>query len=331
VAPYPKIELHVHLEGTVRPRTLLDIARRNDYPLPADTVEGLAELYAFRDFRHFIEVWILTTNALQTEDDFRQMVVDYAGEARAHGAVYFEGIFSPAERVRRGCSWEAVYEGVCAGAQEAREAHGVEVRLTPDIPRGFTQDEARATVEWAARYRDRGVVGVGLGGLEAEYPPEPYADVFRLAKSLGLGSVPHAGEVAGAASVRGALEALGADRLRHGIRAEEDPGLVRELAARGTVLDVCPLSNLRTGAVSSLADHPLPRLVAAGVRCSISTDDPAMFDTDLTRDYEAACSFGLEPRSFFAAGLAGALCDGETRARLEQIGQSYDWDGPSSG
>ena len=121
MAPYPKIELHVHLEGTVRPHTLLEIARRNDYPLPADTVEGLAELYAFRDFRHFIEVWILTTNALQTAEDFRQMVVDYAGEARAHGAVYFEGIFSPAERVRRGCSWEAVYEGVCAGAQEARE------------------------------------------------------------------------------------------------------------------------------------------------------------------------------------------------------------------
>jgi len=330
MAPYPKIELHVHLEGTVRPHTLLEIARRNDYPLPADTVEGLAELYAFRYFRHFIEVWILTTNALQTAEDFRQMVVDYAGEARAHGAVYFEGIFSPAERVRRGCSWEAVYEGVCAGAQEARELHGVEVRLTPDIPRSFTQEEARATVEWAARYRDRGVVGVGLGGLEAEYPPEPFEGVFRLAKSLGLGSVPHAGEVAGAASVRGALEALGADRLRHGIRAEEDPGLVRELAGRGTVLDVCPLSNLRTGAVRSLADHPLPRLVAAGVRCSISTDDPAMFDTDLTRDYEAACSFGLDPGSFFEAGLAGALCDEETRARLAQIGQSYDWNGPAS-
>ena len=329
--PYPKIELHVHLEGTVRPHTLLEIARRNDYALPADTVEGLAELYAFRDFRHFIEVWILTTNALQTEADFRQIVVDYAAEAKAHGAVYFEGIFSPAERVRRGVSWEAVYEGVCAGAQEARELHGVEVRLTPDIPRGFTQEEARATVEWAARYRDRGVVGVGLGGLEAEFPPEPFADVFRLAKSLGLGSVPHAGEVAGAASVRGALEALGADRLRHGIRAEEDPGLVRELAARGTVLDVCPLSNLRTGAVRSLADHPLPRLAAAGVLCSISTDDPAMFDTDLTRDYDAASSFGLEPRSFFEAGVAGALCDDETRERLREIGASYDWAGASSG
>ena len=318
---FPKIELHVHLEGTVRADTLRAIAKRNDYPLPDD----LESLYAFRDFRHFIEVWILTTNALQTAEDFRQMVVDYAVEAASHGAVYLEGIFSPAERVRRGVSWETAYEGVCDGAQQARELHGVEVRLTPDIPRGFTQEEARATVEWAARYRDRGVVAVGLGGLEAEYPPEPYAEVFALARSLGLGSVPHAGEVAGAASVRGALEALGADRLRHGIRAVEDAGLVRELAGRGTVLDVCPLSNLRTGAVASLAEHPLPQLMAAGVRCSISTDDPAMFDTDLTRDYEAAESLGLTPRAAYEAGVAGALCDDETRAGLEAVGAEYDW------
>jgi aminodeoxyfutalosine deaminase len=319
--PYPKIELHVHLEGTVRAPTLKEIARRNDYALPDD----LESLYHFRDFAHFIEVWILTTNALQTEEDFRQMVVDYAAEAASHGAVYLEGIFSPAERVRRGVPLEAIFDGVCNGAQEALELHGVEIRLTPDITRGFTQDEARETVEWSSRYRDRGVVAVGLGGLEAEFPPEPYADVFAYAKSLGLGSVPHAGEVAGAASVRGALESLKADRLRHGIRAEEDPGLVRELAGRGTVLDVCPLSNLRTGAVPSLADHPLPRLVAAGVRCSISTDDPAMFDTDLSRDYEAATSFGLDPRSFYDAGVAGALCGEETRARLQSIGDSFDW------
>jgi aminodeoxyfutalosine deaminase len=324
-APYPKIELHVHLEGTVRAHTLLEIAKRNDYPLPADTVEGLAELYRFRDFRHFIEVWILTTNALQTEADFRQMVVDYAAEAASHGAVYLEGIFSPAERVRRGCTWEDVFEGVTGGAQEARERHHIEIRLTPDIPRGFTQEEARATVDWSAKYMDRGVVGVGLGGLEGEYPPEPYEDVFAYAKSLGLGSVPHAGEVAGAESVKGALENLQADRLRHGIRIEEDPGLVREAIDRGTVLDICPLSNLRTGAIATLADHPLPRLAAAGVLCSISTDDPAMFDTDLTRDYEAATSFGLDPRSFYEAGVAGALCDDQTKARLRQIGLSHDW------
>jgi aminodeoxyfutalosine deaminase len=319
--PFPKIELHVHLEGTVRPDTLRLIANRNGYALPDD----LESLYRFRDFAHFIEVWILTTNALRTADDFRQVVVDYAAEAASHGAVYLEGIFSPAERVARGIGWDEIFSGYCDGAQEARELHGVEARLTPDIFRGATPEQAESVVRYSAKYRERGIVAVGLGGMEAEFPPEAYEPAFALARSLGLASVPHAGEVAGPPSVRGALEALGADRIRHGIRAVEDLGLVGELAGRGTVLDVCPLSNLRTGVVRSLEEHPLPQLVAAGVRCSISTDDPAMFDTDLTRDYEAAAALGFSPRAAFEAGLAGALCDQETRERLRQIGYAHDW------
>jgi aminodeoxyfutalosine deaminase len=325
LSTFPKIELHVHLEGTVRPATLLEIARRNDYPLPGETEEEIAALYEFRDFAHFIEVWILTTNALQTADDFRQVVVDYAAEAAAHGAVYLEGIFSPAERARRGVRWEDMFEGYCDGADEARERHGVEVRLTPDITRGFTLEEAEETVRWAARYCGRGVLGVGLGGLEAEFPPEPYAATFERARGEGLASVPHAGEVAGPASVRGALDALGAVRVRHGIRAVEDDALVDELRDRGLVLDVCPVSNLRTGAVASLAEHPLRRLVTAGVRCSVSTDDPAMFDTDLTRDYEAASSLGLSPDAAYESGLRGALCDDATKARLREIGETFGW------
>jgi aminodeoxyfutalosine deaminase len=323
--PVPKIELHVHIEGTVRPARLLEIARRNDYPLPCDTVDDLAELYRFRDFAHFVEVWILTTNALRHERDFREIVVDYAAEAAAQGCVYIEAIFSPSERVRRGADWDAVFSGMCDGADEARERHGVEVRLTPDIVRGFTLEEAEATVRTAARYRERGVVAVGLGGLEAHYPPEQYAAPFALARELGLASVPHAGETAGPASIRGALDALRADRIRHGIRAVEEPALLRELAARGTVLDVCPISNLRTGVVPSLAEHPLPQLLDAGVRCSISTDDPAMFDTDLERDYAAACSFGHSPRTFWEAGLAGALCDEATRNRVRAAGDAFSW------
>jgi aminodeoxyfutalosine deaminase len=292
-------------------------------------VEDVAALYDFRDFAHFIEVWVLTTNALQTADDFRQILVEYAGEAASHGAVYLEGIFSPAERARRGVRWEDMFEGSCDGADEARELHGVEVRLTPDITRGFTLEEAEETVRWSERYRDRGVVGVGLGGLEAQYPAEPYEPVFTRARAEGLASVPHAGEVAGPASVRKALEALGADRIRHGIRSAEDPALVDELRDRGLVLDVCPISNVRTGAVASLAEHPLPRLVTAGVHCSVSTDDPAMFDTDLRKDYEAAAGLGVTPRSAYEAGVRGAVCDEQTRARLRAIGEAFDWDGGS--
>lgn len=322
---YPKIELHVHLEGTVRPESLLEIARRNDYALPADTVDGLASLYDYRDFAHFIEVWILTTNALQKRDDFRQVVVDYAAEAAGYGAVYLEAIFSPAERARRGVDWDEMFGGYCDGADEARDLHGVDVRLTPDIFRGATEEEAEQVVGYSAKYRDRGVVGVGLGGLEADFPPELYAPVFELVREQGLGSVPHAGEVAGPASIRGALDALDADRIRHGIRAVEDPALVDELRDRGIVLDVCPVSNVRTGAAGSLEQHPLRELAAAGVRCSVNTDDPAMFDTDLEREHRAAASLGVDARTAYESGLAGALCDGETRDRLRSIGGSFDW------
>ena len=326
MTPYPKIELHVHLEATIQPETLLEIAKRNDEALPADTVEGLRELYRFRDFDHFIEVWILTTNCLRTEADFRQVVVDYAAEAKSHGAVYLEAIFSPIERTWRGVSWDEIFTGYCDGAQEARELHGVEVRLTPDITRSAPLEDGMKLVEVSARYRDRGVVAVGLGGEEAYFPNPPFAPAFRTAREAGLGSVPHAGEVVGAESVRTALDDLGADRIRHGFRAIEEPALTTELVERGIVLDITPISNVRTNIVRSVEEHPLFRLAEAGVRCSISTDDPAMFDTDLTREYEAVTSLGLDPRKLYEDALHGALCDDETKQRLRAIGSSLgDW------
>ena len=323
--PFPKIELHIHFEGAVRPETLLLAARRNGVSLPADTVEGIKDLYRFKDFNHFIETWLLVTAALRTADDFRQVVVDYAREAAAHGCVYLEGIFSPAQNVRRGVPWEEVFEGYCDGIQDAREQTGVEVRLTPDMTRGATPDEVAETVRCCIAYRERGVVGLGLGGYEAEYPPELYADAFRTAIDAGLGSVPHAGEVVGPESVWGALEHLQAKRLRHGFRSVEDPVLVRELASRGTVLDTSPLSNVQIGLVPSLEQHPIRELVDSGVRCTLSTDDPAMFDTDLTREYAAAARLGLDARRFYDVAVEGALCDEETRARLRRIGDEFDW------
>ena len=267
----------------------------------------------------------MTTHAIRTEADFREIVVAYAHEAAAHGAVYLEGIFTPAERVMGGLSWDEVFSGFCDGAAQAEQETGVIVRLTPDIPRGFALEAAMETARYSIKYRDRGIVALGLGGLEAQNPPEPYAPAFRLAKDAGLGSVPHAGEVAGPASIRGALDALGADRIRHGIRAVEDPELLREIAERGVVCDVCPVSNLRTVAVPSLEAHPLPAMVAAGVLCSISTDDPAMFDTDLSRDYAAAAALGHSAEAAFHAGIVGARCDDTTRERLQAIATDHTW------
>jgi aminodeoxyfutalosine deaminase len=329
--PYPKIELHLHLEGAVRPELLLRIARRNGVRLPVDDVDGLTSLYEFRDFPHFIEVYLLTVGALRTERDFREVVTAYAAEAKAHGAVYVEAIFGPTDSVRAGATWDEVFSGYCDGAQAAWEEHGVRINLTPDIARQFTLEEAEQVGRYAARYRDRGIVGLGLGGLEAEHPPGPFAPIFAEARAAGLASVPHAGEVAGPASIRGAIDALGADRIRHGIRAVEDDALVRDVADRRLVLDVCPISNVHTRAVASLDAHPLPHLHRAGVRCSLATDDPAMFGTDLGREHdEAVRRWAIDPRDFYDAGVEGAVCDDATRTWLRDIGERYDWDGAAN-
>ena len=162
------------------------------------------------------------------------------------------------------------------------------VALTPDIVRGYPLETAELTVRHSIAHAGRGIVGVGLGGSEGDYPAGLYARAFAQAKEGGLGSVPHAGEADGPDSVAAALDTLAADRIRHGIRAVEDPGLLRELADRGIVLDVCPTSNVRTGVVRSLAEHPLPELLAADVRCTVNTDDPAMFGSNLDTEFAAA-------------------------------------------
>jgi aminodeoxyfutalosine deaminase len=316
--PAPKIELHVHLEGTIRAGTLLDIARRNDLPLPADTVDGLRSLYEFTDFKHFIDTWILTTNCLRTADDFRQVVVEYAAEAASHGAVYLEGIFSPVERVARGVRWEDLFNGYADGAVEAFERYGVTVRFTPDIYREAPIELSEEAARMCVRFADRGVVGFGIGGYEPGHPIAPYFKAFDIARDGGLELVPHAGEAAGPESIREALD-LGPRRIRHGIRAVDDPALLAEIVERGIVLDVAPMSNLRTAVVASIEEHPLPRLRAAGALCSISTDDPAMFDTDLGTDYAVAASLGVTAADAFAAGLAGMLADESTRLHIATL------------
>ncbi|NLE21289.1 MAG: adenosine deaminase [Actinobacteria bacterium] len=324
--PYPKIELHVHLEATVRPERLLEIARRNDVALPARTPDGLERFCRFGGFEEFVVVWVKTTGVLRHGRDFRQVVVDYAADLAAQGCRYAEALFSPSEPMMRGVPWQEVFEGYCDGADEARELHGVDVRFTPDITRNFPPEIGERLANWAVRYRDRGVVGISLGGSEDRFPPAPFARAFAIAREGGLKAAPHAGETAGPASIRSALDDLGADRLRHGVRAVEDTGLLSELAERGVVCDVTPVSNLRTGVVASLEEHPLPTMLAAGVKCSVGSDDPVLMQTSLTQDCEAAVRLGHTPRGMYEHGVAGAFCDERTRARLEAVGATFDWE-----
>jgi aminodeoxyfutalosine deaminase len=333
-APYPKIELHVHLEATVRPELLLAIARRNEVALPAKTPEGLLEFYRCTTFEEFIQRWIRTSSALRRYDDFREVVVDYAGRAGAQGCVYIEALFSPSEPALRGSGWQEVFEGYCDGAAQAAEVHGVEVRLTPDVTRDLPVLVGRREAEWAVKYRERGVVALSLGGSERLFAPQKFKRVFAIARRGGLKAAPHAGEFAGgkagAASIRGALEALRADRIRHGIRAVDDPALLAELVARGIVCDVTPVSNVRTGAIATLDQHPLPAMLAAGVKCSIASDDPVLMQTDLAENCAAAVALGHTPRGMYEHALAGAFCDETTRARLRRIADAYDWGAASA-
>jgi aminodeoxyfutalosine deaminase len=324
-SPYPKIELHVHLEATVRPERLLELGRRNDVKLPARTVGGLERFCRFSGFDRFIVVWVTTTSVLRHGRDFREIVVDYAAELAAQGCFYAEPLFSPSEPVSRGASWAEVFGGYCDGAEEARERHGVELRFTPDITRNFPPEVGEELAGWAVRFRDRGVAGISLGGSEHRFPPAPFARAFAIARDGGLKAAPHAGETAGPASIRSALVDLHADRLRHGVRAVEDSTLLAELAERGVVCDVTPVSNLRTGVVQSLDEHPLPAMLAAGVKCSIGSDDPVLMQTSLTEDAGVACRLGHTPRAMYEHAVAGAFCDEPTRVRLQAAGDAQDW------
>ncbi len=325
MTPYPKIELHVHLEGAASPELLFAAAKRNGCSLPFDSVEALREFMRFRDFDHFIEAWLATTTVLRTAADYRELVVDYARRAQAQGAVYLEAIFSPTERLPLGVSMQENFEGFCDGVQAAREGLGIEVRLTPDITRFVELEVACELAEWCVRYRERGIVGIGLGGPEVGYPPEPYARAFEIARSGGIATVPHAGETEGPSSIRGALDALEADRIRRGVRAVEDPVLLQEIAERGIVLDVCVRSNIRLGVAPAVAQQQLPELLAAGVRCTVNTDDPTFFDCDLESEHAAARSLGAGPRALYEAGIAGALCGAPAKDALRAPGAAYDW------
>jgi adenosine deaminase len=301
----PKVELHLHLEGSITPRALLEIASRNHVDIPARDEAGVAQLFNYRNFSEFLTVFIVLAQALRHGRDFEQVAYELGEYLLGQQVRYAEVMISPAQYYRRGIDLNEVIQGAAAGLARAERDFGVRTRLALDYGRQFGVEQAWPILDTAIKNMPHGLAIWSIGGDEVGNPPEPFAEIFAAARKAGLRTMAHAGEVVGATSVWGAVDALGAERLGHGIRCMEDPKLVEHLRERRVILDVCPTSNVRTGAVSSLREHPLRRLYDAGVRISINSDDPIFFSTTMIDEYRlAAQMFG-----FNAKELAGVMLD----------------------
>lgn len=324
----PKVQLHCHLEGTVRAETFRELAELRG--VESARVRGpLAATYAFATFGEFLLTFAEVCKALAEPEDYARIAHDYAEDAAAQNVRYAEIFISPSVWTffRHDLNVEETVRAIRAELDAARARTGLEVALICDLTRNFGVERAYETARLAVALAqaDLGVVGIGLGGDEARFPAADYREPFAYARAHGLHCVAHAGEAAGAQSVRDAVEILGAERIGHGVRALEDPWLVEELVRREITLEICPTSNHLTGAAPADVPHPLLALDAAGVRCVVDADDPALFSTSLN----AECALVAEWLSaadlirFADNAIDAGFCAHERKAALRRELSAY--------
>ncbi|MBK9518352.1 MAG: adenosine deaminase [Anaeromyxobacter sp.] len=280
----PKAELHVHVEGTLEPELIVELARRHGVALAHPTVEALRAAYDFADLQGFLDLYYAGAAVLREEADFFDLAWAYLRRAAADRVVCAEVFFDPQTHTDRGVPLAAVVGGLHRACRRARDELGLEASLILCFLRHLSEEAALATLEAALPHRDR-FIGVGLDSAERGHPPEKFARVFARAGALGLRRVAHAGEEGPPAFVHGALDALGVERVDHGVRSLEDPALVARLVAARTPLTVCPLSNVRLRVFPALSAHNLPALLAAGLAATVNSDDPAYFGGYLVQNY----------------------------------------------
>ncbi|WP_218671183.1 adenosine deaminase [Microbispora sp. GKU 823] len=288
IAGLPKAELHVHHIGAASPHIVAELAARYEgtTAVPADPAQVEA-FYDFRDFSHFLQVYPQIVDLVRTPEDLWTLIHGVGGDMAAQQVRYAELTVTPQPHLARGFAPQEFCEVIEDARRRVEADFGTILRWCFDIP-GIPGPPAEQTLSIALDHRPDGLVSLGLGGAEAGVSRSQFAPYFAAARAAGLHSVPHAGEVTDAEYVWQAVRDLGAERVAHGIRGVEDPALLEHLAEHGITLEVCPTSNVCTRAVPSLAEHPLPALVAAGVPITVNTDDPPMFGTDLNREYAVA-------------------------------------------
>ncbi|WP_041676530.1 adenosine deaminase [Ramlibacter tataouinensis] len=272
----PKAELHIHIEGSLEPELIFQLARRNGVSLPYANVEELRKAYAFTNLQSFLDIYYAGASVLLKEQDFHDMAWAYLRRAQADNVLHAEIFFDPQTHTARGVSMETVVRGLHSACERARTELGVQASLILCFLRHLSEADAFETLEQALPLRDR-FIGVGLDSSEVGHPPEKFARVFARCRELGLHIVAHAGEEGPPAYVWQALDILKAERIDHGVQSPKDPALVRRLAQDRIPLTVCPLSNLKLCVFPQLADHNLGRLLDAGLVATVNSDDPAYF------------------------------------------------------
>ena len=318
----PKAELHLHIEGSLEPEQMFELAQRNGVSLPFATVEEVRAAYAFSNLQDFLDIYYQGAQVLLTTADFHDLAMAYFRRIAADGARHAEIFFDPQTHTDRGVPFAVVIEGLLSGMDEAEQTLGVTSKLILCFLRHLSEEAAFATLEQAKPWLDR-IAGVGLDSSEVGHPPAKFAKVFAAARKLGLKVVAHAGEEGPPDYVYEALDLLEVDRIDHGNRALEDDALTERLVREGMTLTVCPLSNLKLCVVGDLTAHPLKRMLDLGLRATVNSDDPAYFGgylgqnwietaeaLDLSRDELIVLAKNSFTGSFLAPDeIAGHLAD----------------------
>ena len=284
----PKAELHLHLEGSLEPEMLMRLATRNKVEIPFRSVEEVQAAYHFTELQDFLDIYYRGMNVLRVEEDFYDLTIAYLERAAADGVVHVEVFYDPQGHTARGIPFATVTDGILAALADGREKLGITSLLILCILRHLPEDDGFVTFRQAEPYiADRRIAGLGLDSTEKDNPPEKFQRLFAAARGAGLKLVAHAGEEGPADYVADAVDLLEVDRIDHGNRALEDPALVGRLTRRGITLTVCPLSNLRLGGVADLRRHPLKRMLEAGLKATVNSDDPAYFGGYLLDNFVA--------------------------------------------
>jgi adenosine deaminase len=308
VAALPKAELHLHIEGTLEPDLAFQLAARNGVPLRYADAAQLRRAYAFTSLGSFLDLYYECMSVLRTAEDFADLAAAYLAKARADGVTRTEMFFDPQMHITRGIPLRTVMDGLQAAADRSAATGGPQAELIACFLRDRGPADAMKTLESLSGYAGQ-LLGVGLDSAEVGYPPSDFAGVFDAARGLGLHTVAHAGEEGPPEYVWQALDLLGVERIDHGIRSVEDPALLRRLAADGTPLTVCPLSNVRLRCVDTMSCHPLPTLLDSGVKVTVNSDDPAYFGGYIADNYLALAAdlnLGLPDLAALAANSVAA-------------------------